>query len=241
MLFLLCLSLALNLGVVSAHTVITYPGWRGNNLITNGTLPEHDPSALGENYVDGSYTFPYGMQWMYPCGGMPTSTNRSLWPVTGGALALQPGWFPGHQEAKFYVNIGINGPGEAAPPNMSHNVVPAFSIRGPINQQYDGTICLPQVPLVPNVTFSIGDNLTIQVIELAQHGAAIYNCADVTLADPADVPAVNSSNCFNSSDIGFQLVFTTTSLSAAVPQVTLPTLGWTLTCMLAILFAAVSW
>lgn len=34
--------------VVSAHSVITYPGWRGNNLITNET-------------------FPYGMQWMYPC------------------------------------------------------------------------------------------------------------------------------------------------------------------------------
>jgi hypothetical protein len=32
----------------SAHTVLTYPGWRGDNLITNET-------------------FPYGMQWMYPC------------------------------------------------------------------------------------------------------------------------------------------------------------------------------
>jgi hypothetical protein len=32
----------------NAHTVITYPGWRGDNLITNET-------------------FPYGMQWMYPC------------------------------------------------------------------------------------------------------------------------------------------------------------------------------
>jgi hypothetical protein len=34
--------------LASAHTIITYPGWRGNNLITNST-------------------FPYGMQWMYPC------------------------------------------------------------------------------------------------------------------------------------------------------------------------------
>lgn len=34
--------------IVSAHSVITYPGWRGNNLITNAT-------------------FPYGMQWIYPC------------------------------------------------------------------------------------------------------------------------------------------------------------------------------
>ena len=34
--------------LASAHTIITYPGWRGNNLITNAS-------------------FPYGMQWMYPC------------------------------------------------------------------------------------------------------------------------------------------------------------------------------
>jgi hypothetical protein len=40
--------LAALLAVGDAHTVLTYPGWRGDNLITNDT-------------------FPYGMQWMYPC------------------------------------------------------------------------------------------------------------------------------------------------------------------------------
>lgn len=34
--------------LATAHVILTYPGWRGNNLITNDT-------------------FPYGMQWMYPC------------------------------------------------------------------------------------------------------------------------------------------------------------------------------
>lgn len=33
---------------VRAHTVITYPGWRGDNL------------AITED-------FPFGMQWAYPC------------------------------------------------------------------------------------------------------------------------------------------------------------------------------
>jgi hypothetical protein len=76
----------------------------------------------------------------------------------------------------FYVNIGINAPGEVAPPNMSHPVVPPFQITGPTNTEYpNSSFCLPQVPLVPNLTFNIGDNITIQVIELAQHGAAIYN------------------------------------------------------------------
>jgi hypothetical protein len=39
--------------LTSAHIVITYPGWRGNNLIENAT-------------------FPYGMQWMYPCESLET-------------------------------------------------------------------------------------------------------------------------------------------------------------------------
>lgn len=64
------------LSITHAHTIITYPGWRGNNLITNDT-------------------FPYGMQWMYPCGGMRTSTNRTTWPLKGGAISMQPGWFQG--------------------------------------------------------------------------------------------------------------------------------------------------
>lgn len=209
---------------IIAHTVITYPGWRGDNLVTNGTLPQYSSEALGQNYEDGQFTFPYGQQWIYPCGGMPTSTNRSLWPVTGGALALQPGWFQGHSSAQFYINIGINGPGELSPPNMSHPVVKNFGIIGPSNDEYNGTFCLPQVPLVPNVTFSIGDNITIQVVEVAQHGAAIYNCADVTLADPADVPEVNSSNCFNSSDLSFELYFSATALSEAHNSLTIPPL-----------------
>lgn len=42
----------------TAHTVITYPGWRGDNLLSNGTVGVDD-------YKD--HTFPYGMQWAYPC------------------------------------------------------------------------------------------------------------------------------------------------------------------------------
>lgn len=54
--------------IATAHTVITYPGWRGNNLHTNGTLPEFDPDTIGVNtYQNGSHGFPYGMQWIYPC------------------------------------------------------------------------------------------------------------------------------------------------------------------------------
>lgn len=74
---LILAALVLRLGLVQCHTgkwnvvflldwvaesslVITYPPWRGDNLKTNGTLPQNDIHALGQNYVDGQYTFPYG-------------------------------------------------------------------------------------------------------------------------------------------------------------------------------------
>ena len=102
---------------------------------------------------------------------MPTSTNRTKWPISGGAVSIQPGWFPGHSNAQFYINMGY----ETEPLNYSHAMLPVFSITGPSNTQYNGTFCLPQVPLPANYTPKVGDNATIQVIELAQHGASLYN------------------------------------------------------------------
>lgn len=45
--------------LASAHTVITYPGWRGNNLKDNDE-------------------FPYGMQWTYPCKSPYPSHHHHL-------------------------------------------------------------------------------------------------------------------------------------------------------------------
>lgn len=166
---------------------------------------------------------------------MPTSKNRTKWPISGGAVSLQPGWFPGHSSAHFYINMGYDN----EPLNYSHVAVPLFSITGPSNSEYNGTFCLPQVPLPANYTPKVGDNATIQVIEVAQHGASLYNvslhpflvlslcfagsvligdmqCADITFAEDGDpeIPNVNQTNCFNSTQpdqrIGFQAVYTTT-------------------------------
>lgn len=113
---------------------------------------------------------------------MPLSRNRTLWPVKGGAVSIQPGWFPGHSKAFIYVNIGINRPGEENPPNMSHPVVPPFQLTGPSNLEYPGQFCLPQVPMPVNVSLSVGDNITLQIIETAQHGAALYNVRGTKLS-----------------------------------------------------------
>jgi len=102
---------------------------------------------------------------------MATTTNRTLWPIHGGAVAFQPGWFSGHQYAFIYINLGIG----TEPQNYSHPMVPVFQIVGPSNNMYPGTWCLPQVPLPANISFNIGDNATIQIVEAAVHGAALYN------------------------------------------------------------------
>jgi hypothetical protein len=109
-------------------------------------------------------------------GGMTLSTNRTLWPLKGGAIAIQPGWFQGHATAFFYINMGFGtGAPDGGPLNMSFPMVPVFQITGPNKNPYPGTFCLPQVPLPANTTVNVGDNATIQIVETAIHGAALFN------------------------------------------------------------------
>lgn len=73
------------------------------------------------------------------------------------------------------MNIGIIESGMQAPPNYSHPVVGPLEVTGPNNTQYPGQFCYPQVRMPANITLSVGQNITIQVIEIAQHGAALYS------------------------------------------------------------------
>jgi hypothetical protein len=107
---------------------------------------------------------------------MRTTTNRTYWPITGGGIAVQPGWFQGHATAFFYMNLGFGTDGpDNGPPNMSFPMVPVFQIAGPSKNPYTGSFCLPQVPLPQNASVKVGDNVTIQVVETAVHGAALYS------------------------------------------------------------------
>ncbi|KAI7100311.1 hypothetical protein KC343_g13527, partial [Hortaea werneckii] len=89
-------------------------------------------------------------------------------------------------------------------------------ITGPNNSYYGGQFCLPQVGMPANLSLEVGQNITIQVIETAQHGAALYSCVDVTLVDDkdGDYEEVTPDNCYNSSDIGFNLLYTSQELTA---------------------------
>ncbi|KAB5578048.1 hypothetical protein GE09DRAFT_538951 [Coniochaeta sp. 2T2.1] len=175
------------LSLSEAHIVFTYPGTRGNNLITNET-------------------FPYAMQWTYPCGGLNVTQNRTYFPTSGGTIAFQPGWFVGHAKGFLHVNLGYGTDGpDGGPLHMDVPLVPRFTILGPSNNPWPGTLCLPDVSIPADAPVKAGDNVTLQISLVAQHGAALFSCADVVLTEPGDerLPPLDDSICFNSTTIGF--------------------------------------
>ncbi|KAL5614375.1 hypothetical protein BROUX41_004481 [Berkeleyomyces rouxiae] len=182
----------LTASVASAHILLTYPGSRGNSFITNET-------------------FPFGMQWTYPCGGIPLSRNRTYWSTSGGTIAFQPGWFSGHASAMLYVNIGLDSTGpDGGPMNFTNQLVLPFELQGPSNGPFPGTLCLPNVQVPEALGVRAGMNASLQIVELATHGASLFACSDITFVEPEDsrIPALNETICFNSTDFGFGEVHT---------------------------------
>jgi hypothetical protein len=145
--------------------------------------PAFAPSYLSAHLL---YLLPRTLCLQHPGGGLGPSTNRTTWPVNGGAIAIQPGWFTNHATAYFYINLGLgtDGPG-GGPPNMSFPMVPIFEIAGPSDNPYPGTFCLPQVPLPDGLSVKVGDLATIQVVEVAKSGAGLYN-----VCSPSNHPSV---------------------------------------------------
>jgi hypothetical protein len=71
----------------------------------------------------------------------------------------------------MYINIGL---GEQ-PDNYSWPIT-RFLLRGPTDNPYPGTVCLPKLSLPADVRSRIksGDLATIQVVEAAKHGAGLF-------------------------------------------------------------------
>lgn len=74
--------LSLLLRLAHCHTVITYPGWRGDNLAANGSID--DTNGLGTGRSGAQDIYPYGMQWIYPCKCLPAihSVSNALRTLT---------------------------------------------------------------------------------------------------------------------------------------------------------------
>ncbi|EFQ36576.1 hypothetical protein CGRA01v4_08456 [Colletotrichum graminicola] len=187
--------------LAQGHTIISYPGWRGNTFVTNET-------------------YPFGMQWTYPCGGLGVTQNRTYWPIDGGAIAVQPGWNSGHKTALMYINLGL---GEE-PKSYTTVMVPRFLLTGPTNKQYEGTFCLPKVPIPEGVTLNEGDMASIQVVQAAQHGATLFSCVDVIFTrDQSKVAEVTGDNCFNSTDLKIEAATLETNSSPITKPSTITT------------------
>lgn len=78
------------------------------------------------------------------------------------------------------LGMGTDGP-DGGPLEMSHQIVPPFSIVGPSNNPFPGTICLDkvQIPNPSDIGIKAGVNATIQVLMNAQHGASLFSVSSL--------------------------------------------------------------
>jgi hypothetical protein len=83
---------------------------------------------------------------------------------------------PGFKNSFIYINIAKIEGNELAPGNFSRLAIPPLAITGKDDfNPYPGQFCLPQVPMPAGVQFNIGDRATIQVVQVAANGAAVYS------------------------------------------------------------------
>jgi hypothetical protein len=90
------------------------------------------------------------------------STNRTIWPLTGGSLNLDLH----HPWTYLFVNLGLG------------TDYPAFNISlipQPLNETGNGTLCLPHILLPAGTGVVDGQNASIQVVTFGQTGSALYN------------------------------------------------------------------
>lgn len=62
-------------------------------------------------------------------------------------------------------------------------------------------------------------------------------CVDITFAEPEDVPEVTEENCSNTTNIGFELVFSTKDQSSDASARWMPSISWLISILLAALLA----
>ena len=138
--------LALAVNLVSAHYDLVYPSWRGDSYI------------------------PPASQWLYPCAGINTTTNRTMWPTTGGSLIMDLH----HPFTYFWMNLGLGD--EVASFNVS------LTPNLPYNETGNGTLCLPHVPIPEDANVTEGAVGSLQIITVGDSGSALYNVS--ALIDP---------------------------------------------------------
>jgi hypothetical protein len=90
------------------------------------------------------------------------STNRTIWPLTGGSLNLDLH----HPWTYVFVNLGLG----TDYPTFNISLTPQ-----PLNETGNGTLCLPHILLPAGTSVVDGQNASIQVVTFGQTGSALYN------------------------------------------------------------------
>jgi hypothetical protein len=123
----------------------------------------------------------------FPCGSFDTpSANRTIWPLSGGSIALKMG----HINTNVEVLIGFgNNPG------VAFNTV----LRQTFQETGLGDFCMTGFSLPEGVNVTAGSNATIQVITNGDPDGGLYNCADITFA--SEVTELASGTCTNGTGI----------------------------------------
>lgn len=115
--------------------------------------------------LSDSHQLPADSTRNYPCGGVEQTaeTNRTLWPLDGGAVAFKPG----HPWAQTQINLGL---GENV------NSFPIVLVA-PFNQTGNGTFCFDKLEIPEEIRANIteGVKASIQVIQIASNGAGLFN------------------------------------------------------------------
>ncbi|KAK3080200.1 hypothetical protein LTS18_002864 [Coniosporium uncinatum] len=129
-------------------------------------------------------------QWSWPCANVTqelSANNRTAWPLTGGSLNLKVS----HPWAYTYVTLGLG------------NEVTSFnvSLLDHFNQTGNGTFCIPQLGAAQLAELGVqeGTNASLQVVQINEHGNALYNCADITFSSTATT--LSGDACTNSSNV----------------------------------------
>lgn len=123
----------------------------------------------------------------FPCGSFDTpSSNRTVWPLTGGSIALTMG----HIDANVEVLIGFGND-----PSTAFNTI----LRPTFEETGLGSFCMTGFSLPEGVNVTEGSNATIQVITNGDPDGGLYNCADITFA--ATIPELASGTCKNGTGV----------------------------------------
>lgn len=123
----------------------------------------------------------------FPCGGMnEVSTQRTLYPITGGAIGIEIG----HARTNIEVLIAFE-----SEPTSNFNTI----LRKTFTQIGMGKFCMTNVNMPAELDIHEGTNATIQVITNSDDDGVggYYSCSDITFG----ISAFDFDICQNSTGV----------------------------------------